>query len=161
MKITLGDSNLVQILLNKGADPFHSAEKVCRQPGSNLRPLSSNLTGASLVLAAGHGRRDVIRLLLAKRQKRGDDVISLEDFLADDGPLPGNDDVTMNKKMAGGLSSPSRYFGELSKPRQKILLESMYHAAENGFLDVVMDLRAMGEFLHTDYVFYVFTIYFV
>ena len=70
------------ILLNKGADPYlTSMSKISHACGNTLRGHNA------LTVAAMHGHRQVLRQLMTQPKNKADEVLSLEEFLAE-GQVP-------------------------------------------------------------------------
>uniref|UniRef100_A0A915HRT6 BTB domain-containing protein n=1 Tax=Romanomermis culicivorax TaxID=13658 RepID=A0A915HRT6_ROMCU len=135
-----GNCNIVNLLLAKGADPYW---QISKDDSSCLKQKSSS--SAAVVLASCQGHRDVLQLLLARRKKRSEDILSLEDFLAEvqtcspPSPPQNNDQISDHQQQ-----QDASLYSALTKSRQKILQEAIYQAAEQGHVDVVMDLRSLG-----------------
>lgn len=91
--------------------------------------------------------RNVLRKLLTQPQQIKEDVLSLEEILAEgvEDEVPG---------MCPYLPTPSNGtptlqeagMPKLCKARMKALQEASYYSAEHGYLDVTMELHAMGTF---------------
>ncbi|XP_029353636.1 ankyrin repeat and BTB/POZ domain-containing protein 2-like [Echeneis naucrates] len=123
-----GDYEMVSLLLAHGADPLLRVHH-----GNSLTsPLYEDMNCFSS--AAAHGHRNVLRRLLLQPQDRKEDILSLEEILAE-GVEDQDDDAP-----APDSSSPPR----LCKTRMKALQHAAYYSAEHGYLDVTMELRDMG-----------------
>lgn len=63
-------------------------------------------------------------------------MLSLEEILAE-----GVEESDASSQGSGGGEGPVR----LSRTRTKALQEAMYYSAEHGYVDITMELRALGE----------------
>lgn len=73
--------------------------------------------------------RNVLRKLLTQPQQLKGDVLSLEEILAEE--------VESDTSSEGQV--------RLCKTRMKALQEAMYYSAEHGYVDITMELRALGK----------------
>lgn len=80
-----------------------------------------------------------MRRLLLQPPLRRDDVLSLEEILAEGVE---EEELDEDDVKAGDPPSPAP---RLCKARMKGLQQAAYHSAEHGFLDVTLELREMGE----------------
>uniref|UniRef100_A0A8C8VKF8 Ankyrin repeat and BTB domain containing 2 n=1 Tax=Pelusios castaneus TaxID=367368 RepID=A0A8C8VKF8_9SAUR len=118
---------LVSLLLSRGADPLLSMLEVNGMSSS----LHEDMNCFSH--SAAHGHRNVLRKLLTQPQQSKGDVLSLEEILAE-----GVESDTSSQ----GSSNEGQV--RLCKTRMKALQEAMYYSAEHGYVDITMELRALG-----------------
>ncbi|XP_055793858.1 ankyrin repeat and BTB/POZ domain-containing protein 3-A-like isoform X4 [Salvelinus fontinalis] len=122
-----GNFELVSLLLERGADPMTGT--MYRNGISSAQLGDMN----SYSLAASHGHRNVFRKLLSHGEKEKEDVLSLEEILAESS-------VTGKKKPPQAVGTLQR----TAKAKLRALREAMYHSTEHGHVDITIDIRSLG-----------------
>ncbi|XP_027727767.1 ankyrin repeat and BTB/POZ domain-containing protein BTBD11 [Vombatus ursinus] len=120
----VGNFELVSLLLERGANPM-----IGTMYRNGISPTSQGDMN-SFSQAAAHGHRNVFRKLLAQPEKEKNDVLSLEEILAEGTDL-------------AETAPPPLCASRNSKAKLKALKEAMYHSAEHGYVDVTIDIRSI------------------
>jgi len=84
--------------------------------------------------------RNVLRRLLQQPQHRKEDILSLEEILAE-----GVEEQEAESPAHPAAPAPPNVVPRLCRARMKALQQAAYYSAEHGYLDVTMELGAMGE----------------
>uniref|UniRef100_A0A8C4X1G1 BTB domain-containing protein n=1 Tax=Eptatretus burgeri TaxID=7764 RepID=A0A8C4X1G1_EPTBU len=137
--ICSGDLPMVKLLLSFGADPL-----VGTVWGGLGGPAGQRGEGSAISQAAAHGHRQVLHLLLsAPSPSCSPDLLSLAEILAE-----GLTEAEREKETRGDVGEHRLRRGRVKgreKEREHVLEEAMYLAAEHGYVDIVCDLRELGE----------------
>lgn len=94
----------------------------------------------------------MLRKLLTQPQQVKEDVLSLEEILAEGvegeevGICPFLPLSPLPTPSSGPGAMPEVGIARLCKARTKALQEASYYSAEHGYLDVTMELRALGTY---------------
>ncbi|XP_042902345.1 ankyrin repeat and BTB/POZ domain-containing protein 2 [Parasteatoda tepidariorum] len=149
-----GRLKLAELLLMHGAHPFLSTtlRDTLAYGGAAQRGCYS-----AIAVAGAHGQRTMLHLLLSHPvTKSNKDVLSLEEILAEGASQLTCDRRTnrlqvvpvsvddLNKSSTSIPSSENNQVIKLTKAQLKSLQEAMYHCAENGHIDITLDLRNIG-----------------
>ncbi|XP_072235924.1 ankyrin repeat and BTB/POZ domain-containing protein 2-like [Leuresthes tenuis] len=128
-----GNYEMVSLLLTHGADPLLRVHH-----GNSLTsPLYEDMNCFSY--AAAHGHRNVLRRLLQQPQHRREDILSLEEILAE-----GVEEQPAESPAHPAAPGLPNILPRLCRARMKALQQAAYYSAEHGYLDVTMELGAMG-----------------
>ncbi|XP_078111953.1 ankyrin repeat and BTB/POZ domain-containing protein 2-like [Sander vitreus] len=134
-----GYYEMVSLLLTHGADPLLRVHH-----GNSLTsPLYEDMNCFSY--AAAHGHRNILRRLLLQPQHRKEDILSLEEILAE-GVEDEEEEEEEEEKEDQEAPAPDSLspVPQLCKARMKALQQAAYYSAEHGYLDVTMEIRDMG-----------------
>jgi len=108
---------------------------------------------SAIAVASIHGERMILRTLLAHPLSNASkDVLSLEEMLAETSANYQTSDrrriqivaANQDKSSSASTASDGAKVIKLTKSKLKALQEAMYHSAENGFLEITLDLRNIG-----------------
>ncbi len=156
-----GRIDLVKLLLSYGADPFFSTSL----KDSMSHCGASRGCPSAIAVAAIHGERMILRTLLAHPLSNASkDVLSLEEMLAESSATYQTSDrrriqiVAANQDPSSSTSvaSDGSKVIQLTKSKLKVLQEAMYHSAENGYLEITLDLRNIGFNFDLNLQFFIF-----
>ncbi|KAM4743641.1 ankyrin repeat and BTB/POZ domain-containing protein 2-like [Anableps anableps] len=126
-----GNYEMVSLLLTHGADPLLKLHH-----GTSLTPpLFEDMNCFSY--AAAHGHRNIVRRLVLRPPPRKEDILSLEEILAEGVEETGGPTCPPAADSQSAVPPPS-------KATMKALQQAAYYSAEHGYLDVTMELREMG-----------------
>lgn len=88
-----------------------------------------------------------MRRLLLQPQHRKEDILSLEEILAEgvEEEEEKEEEEKLRRTRVAPSPDPLSPAPRLCKARMKALQQAAYYSAEHGYLDVTMELREMGE----------------
>lgn len=123
--------DLITLLLSFGAHPYLATSTADTQSYAH-GGLARSGSPSPVALAAAHGHRAVLHRLVSHplQGSSAQTAVSLEEILSE------GSQSTLQRK--------TRQY-KFSKNQWRCLQEAMYHSAENGFLEVTLDLRNMGQ----------------
>ncbi|XP_013391469.1 ankyrin repeat and BTB/POZ domain-containing protein BTBD11 isoform X2 [Lingula anatina] len=121
-----GHYELVNLMLIHGADPFLPTYQ---KSELSFKDSTQGSYNDAFTMAASHGHMNVLsRLLTSPFKPQTSDILSLEEILAE-GTMPNTNHCD------------NRHIDRIQSHSEQ---ESMYNGAENGYLDIAMELRGMG-----------------
>ncbi|CAH0383362.1 unnamed protein product [Bemisia tabaci] len=136
-----GNLEIISLLLSHGAHPFFSTllkDPLCYS-GAAQRGCFSAVS-----VSASHGLRSVLHKLLSHPLNSNiKEVLSLEEILAE-GLNQLTNDRRAGIRLQGAGEGNCAQILKLSKAQIKSLQESMYHSAENNYLEITLDIRNLG-----------------
>ncbi|XP_037071069.1 ankyrin repeat and BTB/POZ domain-containing protein 2-like [Pollicipes pollicipes] len=152
--VASGSVDIVSLLLSYSALPFLSTllnDSLCYSGAAQKGCYSA------IAVASAHGQRAVLHQLLSHPLNSGrQEVLSLEEILAEGSSqhtgqrrgnrlqvLPVSVDDPRTSSLGSNNSETSQML-KLTKAQIKALQEAMYHSAENGHLEITLDLRNLG-----------------
>ncbi|XP_054719249.1 ankyrin repeat and BTB/POZ domain-containing protein 2-like [Uloborus diversus] len=150
-----GRLKLAELLLLHGAHPFLSTTS---RDSLAYGAAAQRGCYSAIAVAGAHGQRTMLHLLLSHPMtKSSKDVLSLEEILAEGASQLTCDRRTsrlqvvpvcvddLNKSSSSvPTATDNGQVIKLTKAQLKSLQEAMYHSAENGHIDITLDLRNIG-----------------
>ncbi|OQV13330.1 Ankyrin repeat and BTB/POZ domain-containing protein 2 [Hypsibius exemplaris] len=143
-----GMEDMVALLIVKGADPCLST--ISEQPSCSAD--AQRGIQSAMVLAAAHGRRRVLTRLLSalpsissSPTSSTDDTISLTEMLQEGNQKTVRFHEPLHRRTSMVFSPNGRNSSSpVTKDQLRLLQTVLYHAAENGFLDIVAEISYFG-----------------